>query len=132
MSVLDKVQLVALETRPLDLGDYAEDYAGAIFDVWVTPSRAHLRAFGELGEWISEMQQLVKDRKLPDDDAPDFWGEYQERLVRWYAEMWRNIDVDEARQIRDALQENCPGAWDWLTRRTSEMVAEFRQERLKN
>jgi len=131
--VLDKVQVAAYETRKIDLGDFAADYKGAIFEVWVTPTRAHMRQFEQLAAPIQEQAARIKrGEKIPPEESLRVMSEYEDALLEWHAEVWRNIPLDEARQIREALEENCPGALDWLLKRTSETIGDFRRERLKN
>lgn len=132
MAILDIVGQPAYTTRTLDLGDYVEDYRGATVEVWVTPSRAHLRAFAELVESIEALRKQAQASEVDAAALASGYEDYQERMLQWYAEMWRDVSLEEAREIREGLDEHCPGAWDWMCRRTSQMIREFREDHLKN
>lgn len=114
-------------TRVLDLGDFDEMYQGAVFEVEVAPTRAHLQEWAGLTDYIQGIaatkDEMTEDEK---DDAMETW---QSRRVEWYAKTWRNISLEEAQEIYEALPQV---AWDWLTRRTSQMIGEFRREKLGN
>ncbi len=122
-------------TRPLDLGEFDEVYAGAIFRVWVNPSRDHLAEWGTIAVEVNAARKAANELDDP-DAAKDLRREaletYRTRSIAWYAETWTNIDLDEALQIRDTLEEDNPLAWDWLTGRTSKMIGDYREEKLKN
>jgi len=55
-NMLSKIMSVSevRETAAVDLGDYHESYRGAIFEVWVTPTKAHQKRFGEIQEWLAQ------------------------------------------------------------------------------
>lgn len=93
--------------RPLDLAEYAPEYAGAVMQVWVNPTRAKLRAYYEAA-----------------GDA--------DRLVAWFAEIWSQ-GVEETRWTAEGvyrLAEHAldadPRLWSWLCARTLTMIADWR------
>jgi len=55
-NLLSKITAISevRETVAVDLGDYHESYRGAIFEVWVTPTKAHQKRFGEIQEWLAQ------------------------------------------------------------------------------
>ena len=117
-------------TRTVDLGDFEESYRGATFEVNVTPSRAHLRDWGKITEFIQEL--TTRSDKLSDDEKTAALAEYEEKKIVWLARTWTNINLEEAREIRDHLEEANPLAWDWLLTFTSLTIGNFRKESLKN
>lgn len=117
------------ETVTVDLGDFHESYRGAVFEVWVTPTRAHLGEWGDVTRFILDVER--RKATLTEEEIEAAWEEWRERALRWYVVTW-GMDVEEARQIRDVLQEMNPLAWDWLTMRTSQVIGEYRRGKLKN
>jgi hypothetical protein len=131
--VLDRIRSAASRvTRTVDLGDLDEAYSGATFEVCVTPSRAHLRSWGETTEFIVDVTKKSRDGDLTDEQKEASFEEYEERQLTWLAITWENITLEEAREIRDHLQEDNPLAWDWLLMKTSATIGDFRTETLKN
>jgi len=109
--------------RKLDLGEFDAIYAGAKFDVNVLPPPELVAEYGVAAE---RLQASVKEEGA---DIDAVWEDWEQFRISWYAQLWQNISEDESRQIRDALPEI---AWDWLCMRSSEMVREFRESKLKN
>ena len=126
---LSKFKVDKRITRTLDMGDFDEVYAGATFEVWVAPTRAHLDAWQDTTQFIVGVNQRLD--KLTAKEKETAFETWRERVVGWYAETW-GLEVDVARQIRDALDENNPLAWEWLMQRTSAMIGEYREAKLKN
>lgn len=60
--VLGKITSVSMvqEIRTVDLGDFHESYRGAIFEVWVTPTKAHQAAFTGIQEWLAQANERVQ------------------------------------------------------------------------
>lgn len=128
-STLGKIKGVTgfIITRPLDLGDFDEVYRGATFDVWVAPSRAHLQ------EWTS-LTRAIQDAKrrsvqMTENERSEALEAWRTRQLAWFAATWRNITLEDVKEIKEALPEV---AWDWLTMRTSQMIGAFRREKLGN
>lgn len=126
---LSRFQKAPRITRTLDMGEFDEGYRGATFEVWVSPNRAHLDAWQDITAFIVGVNQRLDEMEVEEKEAA--FAEWRERVVGWYAQTW-GIEADVARQIRDALEESNPLGWKWLTRRTSAMIGEYRQEKLKN
>lgn len=133
--------------RTLDMAEFDEGYAGATFQVWMAPTRAHMREWGDLTEFItSESARLKRERANPPDglneeDLAAFYAasevetegvleEWRVRQVAWYATTW-GMSLEDVQAIREALQESNPLAWDWLLTRSSQMIGEYRREKLK-
>ncbi len=108
-------------TATIDLGEYDETYDGATFDVWITPTRAHLDAYqAYYRRWMDPGTER-------DDDAEQY-----AELDPWLAETWRNLSLEEVTGIREHLLETNPRAWWWLYNRTLEVAAEYRDTLVKN
>ena len=125
--ILSKIKNVETISRTLDLGDCDEAYRGAVFEVWVAPTRAHLQEWRALTEYITDVQKRADG--MSDDEKDEALVVWHDRQLAWYAGTWLNIGLDEARQIRDALPDV---VWDWLTINTSRMIGQYRTEKLKN
>jgi hypothetical protein len=115
--------------RTLDLGDFDEAYRGATFNVWVAPSRAHLQEWASLTAEIQAAQKKAEAGEMNDEEKREALEKWQARHLEWFAETWRNVPLAEAQQIQEALPKM---AWEWLTQRTSEMIGEYRREKLGN
>jgi hypothetical protein len=125
MGILDIVGREARTIRTIDLGDFNEVYAGARFEVNVTPTRGHVREWTEI---TAAVERMTKER--PEDPGAAL-EEHQHRVAQWLAGTW-GMKVGEVEQIREALQEKNPLAWEWLYKRTFEVIGEYRREVLKN
>ena len=79
-----------------------------------------------------EQRKAVKAGTLTDADLERFNQEWQDKQLAWYADTWLNIGQDEARQIRDALLEKNPPAWEWLTDQTVQAIREYKDRKTKN
>jgi hypothetical protein len=116
-------------TVTIDLGDYDETYKGAVFDVWVTPTRAHVQAYqAYYTKWVAP---VVEAGKVPPEVA-DRDDERTAELDPWLAETWRNIPLEQVTAIREHLQATNPRAWDWLYNKTLETAAQYRETLVKN
>jgi len=51
---------VVRKTVTVDLGDYDEVYRGATFEVWVTPTRAHVQTWGEIAQWLDQVSKRAR------------------------------------------------------------------------
>ena len=125
MAILDIVGKDVRTTRTVDLGDFAEGYRGATFEVNVTPSRGHLQEWTDITETI---RQAADGKTL---DLVAVMAEHNERVARWLAATW-SMPVEEVTQIREVLLERNPLAWEWLYKRTFDVIGEYRSEVLKN
>lgn len=144
MSTFDRISNIKRceETVTVDLGDYAQAYRGATFDVWVTPTQAHLDRLTGIDAWLQEQTDAAKKVRdaLPANERAakekDLLGkinrQWEDMWLDWYADTWLNVEREEAYQIRDHLKECDPAAWSWLTDRTTKTIGEFRQRKLKN
>jgi hypothetical protein len=145
LSILEQISAagVVKTTRELDLGDCDEAYRGAIFRIWVTPTRAHWAEIVDYRAWLltePARRQAERDKIEDAAERAEFDRVVTERLERemnsrldaWLAETWTNIERDEVTQIREHLQENNPAAWDWLYLRTLRTIRDYRENLTKN
>jgi len=119
-------------SRTLDLGEFDEAYRGATFEVWVAPTRAHLQEWAALTTFINDQREIANGGGMSEEQMAASLAEYEERQLAWYAETWLNISLEEARQIKAALLSQNNLVWDWLLIRTSQMIGQFRAEKLGN
>lgn len=138
MNVLDTIKAAGIihTKTTIDLGDCDKAYRGATFDVWVTPTRAH---WAEYAAHVTEVEQrrverdAIKDTIEREEFDRVMTERAEARLDAWLAETWLNIDTaGDVTQIREALQENYPAAWDWLYQRTLEVIIEYKRNLSKN
>lgn len=145
MGVLERVlQVEALQrVERVDLGEFDEAYRGAVFEVWVTPTRAHVEAWGEIREWLersTEEARVERERytdpgrraEFDQEQATLLEMEYEERVLRWLAGTWLNVELEEARKIREHLLSSNPRAWEWLVHRTHTTIGEFKRRLVGN
>ena len=130
-------------TRPVELGDYAPEYAGATFHIWVNMPRAQLN---ELFLLQREAADLVEAARLdPTDDLSKIdrraalWKDIDARLNAWYARTWsQHADAathwtaDDVRELSDQLVSADPQAWYWLSRKCQATITEYRNLERKN
>ena len=115
--------LVPPITRPLSLADYDtslkfDDGRPAVVQVWVNPTRT----------WYAQRQEIGRQAREGAD--PELVAG---RLYALFAQLWSQgpdaWTADEVRAIAEL--ENAPGLLAWLIRRSDEILAEFRDARLK-
>jgi len=145
MNTLSRITAAGAVKRSttIDLGDCDDTYRGATFDVWVTPTRAHLEAWNAYVAWLREepaRREAERDAIQDEAERAEFDAamgdaldrEMWRRLDAWLADTWLNIEPDEVTQIREHLQENHPAAWDWLYTHTLRTMNEYREHLTKN
>jgi hypothetical protein len=126
-------------TVPIDLGDLVEEWRGAVFEVWVTPTRAHLEALNAYHTWVAENipdpesdEGKAHYEKLGEEKTAAIFAEADARLDAWLAESWRNLPLEEVTQLREHIQEIDQHIWNWLYRRTIDVMTGYRQALVKN
>jgi len=136
-------------TRPVRLGDYAEEYGEEVVQVWVNPSRAkrlELQAIGEAsaqardrlaelangvdGEASDEQRQAVVDEVTAINEEFDA---LTDSLAAWYADIWSQHPNEETHwaaedvsELVAACLENDPAFWSWLQGETMRLIREHR------
>lgn len=109
-------------TRPLDVGEYDDEYDGITIDVWVNPSRQHVLALGEIMK--ATRAAMIKEDK--EGEPPADVEEVTKVLLEWYAESWGQ----KPEEVIAFYQEAPIDLWQWLTRCTHELVVEYRKGKL--
>lgn len=170
MGIFEKLQGVGVAQKfeTVDLGRFDKRYKEAAFNVWVTPTREHVEAWGDVTKWLQQVSREAKEslarldaehhdqvealrvkgdtagvaaleqnyraeRKSFDEGTADrLQAEYDERVLRWLADTWLNVELEEARQIREHLKETNPLAWDWIVHQTHTTIGDYRKRVLKN
>lgn len=118
--------------RQLDLREYAEELTGEIC-VWVNPPRGKI---GEVRGYLLAARELAAGGK----DVVAL-GEKLDALAEaeygWFAEIWSQgaeetrWSVEEVRSLVAGAAETDPGLWNWLMRRTFEMIQAHRDGKKK-
>ncbi len=122
----------AYTTVTVDLhAQFPESYKeGAVFDVWVTPTRGHLDEFQVYREWVAE--NITQAEGVGEEEAERLDAEMYARFDAWLNETWRNWELDDVSAIREHLQQSNPAAWDWLYNETLRVMSEYRENLIKN
>lgn len=115
-------------TRPVTLADYAPEYDGATFQVWVNMPRAVMSDFGRLQDDAATVQS-----------NPIIADDVFERMCQWYATIWSQGDdpathftSDDVKQLINHLSDTDPQAWPWLSMRVQQTIANYRMAERKN
>lgn len=117
-------------TRPVDMADYAPEYTGAIFQVWVNMPR------GVLGE----LYQIQMDRSAFGEHEPlEKHEAINARVYAWFSRVWSqsadkttHITPDETEQLIKQLVDTDPNAWPWLSMRCQQVIEDYRTVERKN
>jgi len=136
---------VVEKTRAVDLAEFDEAYAGkgVVFEVWLTPSQAHIEAWKETRDWLVDASERARKARAAIEDeerraeydtatAERLQREYDRRLDAWLAETWRNWEVADVETLHAHLTANCPAMWDWLVHQTHSAIGEFRRKAAGN
>jgi hypothetical protein len=115
-------------TREMRLGDYAPEYAGAVFDVWVNPPRKRLT------EFYLRFGALNTDRLDEQQSA-----ELNDWLNQWLSEFWsqgldpvNRLTPADVQLLSEHLMDIDPRAWQWLIENTLSIIALYRDTHRKN
>ncbi len=130
-------------TRPIDLGDYAPEYAGATFHIWVNMPRGLLNEWYLLQRATADLVDAVRRDQTDDQAALDRrstqWQDIDAQLNAWYARAWSQHSdadthwtADEVRDLSDQLVSSDPQAWVWLNRQCQLTITEYRTRERKN
>jgi hypothetical protein len=130
-------------TRPIDLADYAPEYAGATFQVWVNASRAVMADWYEMRAGYVE---LVREEQADPGDDPEAQAGRGARFVvlnarinEWLAVLWSQSDDEqthwtaaEVDQLVTTLNDTDPQAWAWLLNECLTTIQNYRSGERKN
>lgn len=122
--------------RVMDLNDYDPQFNGQVIQVWVNPDRAFIRERDEL--WRENVQRIQAIKDQPEGREEYIKWSTEEFIPRnhaWFARIWsqgsdasQNWTADELMQIG----EQDPALYDWIQRRTMEMLMVFRSDEKKS
>ncbi len=147
--------------RPLDLGEYQEEYAGTVIDVWVNPplnisqqvterlqnwQKASLKRV--LLEKPAEFQDKSEEKSTENNpEAPTagqtVGSEEEIRLAKkaeqeakltyydWFAQVWEDSSTTDVRDLVEKLENEEPGMLIFLRDRTLRMLSEYLHSRKK-
>ena len=124
-------------TLPLELGEYAEGLRGQAIQVWINPSRAkkleRLEILRSYGEFLAELAGKRK-KKILKVESKKRELELLRQMFAWLADLWsQHPDLEshcDAESI-DELYQVDPALYEWLTRRSIEMIEGFRADQKK-
>lgn len=124
--------------QSIALKEYAPEMGDAVVEVWVNPPRS---TWGRIFELSTDVSELAKDVRILSEKDPK--GESEElqakigemkaatqEIFSWYAEVWGQGSEDH-RPTREqveqlATSETDPAFYTWLTRRTLELIRNWR------
>lgn len=129
--------------RTLDFKDYAPEYNGHSFDVWVNPSQSERVAFSQVQREIDRLKNRLGKLSTPPEDAPDDWQPNDKEIgtinadvqklggkaVDWWALIWSqgedeasHASPDEVREFMDLCLEDDFGLWLFVTGQSMQMI----------
>jgi hypothetical protein len=130
-------------TRPVDLSNYAAEYSGASFQVWVNPSRVVLADWYEMRaayvELISEAQTQPSNEAMVLELRGARFVALNARINAWLATLWsQDEDADthwtseEVDQLVTTMTDTDPQAWAWLLNECLTVIQNYRSGERKN
>jgi hypothetical protein len=130
-------------TRPVDLSNYAAEYSGATFQVWVNAPRAVMADWYEMRaayvQLIGDGQKRTSDDsgELADRDAKIV--DLNTRVNAWLAVLWSQADDEqthwtaaEVDQLVTTLSDTDPQAFAWLLNECLMTIQNYRSGERKN
>lgn len=119
-------------TRPIKLADYAIELAPGVVQVWVNPPKSVLEMYRTLQQQNEGLQNKLP--AAPADETKPLLDEMSRVGVgfsEWYAQIWSqgpeielHWTADEVRAVVGLTTD--PALYQWLTRRTWELINEHR------
>src|SRR5687767_13595863 len=131
---------------PLDLGEYHEAYAGQSLQVWVNPPRAkRLERETIIKEYPQALAKIISPDRALTLPSPSGRGETNQmvddlvqasnrKMFVWLVEIWSQHADPETRWSLDeviTVYDADPAFYTWMTRRTIELMDEFRDGQKK-
>lgn len=126
-------------TRPIHLSDYDPSVTNgasqAVMHVWVNPPRALLDEYREYLALSKALQQQAESTPETEKEklqeiieqmihTSNFFSEFYARLWSQHDDPHTHFAPDEVRRLGDHPTD--PQLYTWLTRRTWELIAEYR------
>lgn len=121
--------------RDLSLGEYASEYEGLTVKVWVNPDRGTVAERDNLQvEFNRQMTDASTNAALL--DAMQAWvaDVYLPAIFAWYARIWSQGEESTHWTIEElkALDERDPALYDWMKKRSFQMIVEHRNREKKD
>lgn len=126
-------------TKPLDLGDYAEELRGVAIHVWVNCPRSFRDRYWQMMDEAEAALAAVK--KTPDGDGVRAVNAMSERISAWVAELWSasagstsfgSPTAWTAESVSElANSDTDPGLYPWALNRSWAMISEHRDRSKK-
>lgn len=138
--------------RPLDLGNYAVEFEGQNFDVWVNPPREIIGVYVEvqddLAKLKAKMEEIV-ERSKQDGVGQDLTADIakldedidkaNERVFKWFAQIWSQGPDESKYETPESIRafameasDTDPALWNWISGNTLVMINEHREGNRKN
>lgn len=117
MSGLDVIRGVndVRQSVTVDLGDYNPAYAGATFEVWVTPTRAHNQRFQAIMDYLEQANKEAREAlaKLDKAHQEEMFRLSEQgtdarelaQIERQYQARRAELDARAAEQMQDEFEE---------------------------
>ena len=113
-------------TRPLDLGDYAEELRGLMIYVWVNCPRSFQNEYYDLLKASQALPGLLKHQATSEEKV-SMVNESGLKIAAWVAELWsKNIaDSWTAEQVTILSNSDTdPALYPWALNRSWAMIHE--------
>jgi hypothetical protein len=135
-----KIQRVV---RTLNLYEFEPEYGSEFIEIWVNPTSLLTDKWIDLVENASalrkEISQMISVQADAEKMRPVLGGleVISNQIIEWLAEIWSQGAVDTHWSVEDvrALINECTekdmALYEWLVRRTSEMIRDYRLEKKK-
>ena len=143
---------VAKIVRPLDLGGYAEELAGQVFDVWVNPKRSIVNDYVEVTARLighkSELEKIVErskqdgvgaDLSVAVEDLDKKIEAANDVVFGWFAVIWSQGEDESQHETPESIREFAtvasdtdPALWSWVALKTVAMIRDHREGNRKN
>lgn len=120
--------------RDLDLGEYAEEYKGLTVKVWVNPDRGTIAERDELQQEFERQAQEMRNNQALAEPFLKWTAEtYAPAILDWYARLWSQGEPDTHWTVDEMkeLDGQDPALFDWMKRRSVQMVIQHRTREKK-
>ncbi len=127
-------------TRPVDLGAYAPEYAGAVCEMWVNPPRARILEWqsirARVAALVEEAQGTPSEDPVVLEERGRRWLAANEEIAAWWSQMWsQHADgathwtPSEVKELVTHLSDRDPEAWRWLLDTCLRLIYHYREEK---
>jgi hypothetical protein len=120
--------------RPLRLAEYAAEYGETALAVWVNPPKALGDERVALARMTYEAKLAIAESEAESEAQAAGVAQLREageKTLAWLAKIWSQEEPWSVEEITQ-LYESDPALYQWLLRRTFEMVDEHRSAEKKS